>query len=77
MFDVPPFTDFYLLQFTLSGWCQIWQDKTYTVLPAGSVAIVNPFLAFKKAWISVTEHNRSRGGGRSSRIVRRARRQGQ
>jgi AraC-like DNA-binding protein len=51
MFDVPPFTDFYLLQFTLSGWCQIWQDKTYTVLPAGSVAIVNPFLAFKKAWM--------------------------
>ena len=51
MFDVPPFTDFYLLEFTLSGWCQIWQDKTYTELPAGSVAIVNPFQAFKKAWM--------------------------
>ena len=54
MVDAPPFTDFYLLQFTLSGWCQIWQNKTYTVLPAGSVAIVNPFPGFKKAWMPGT-----------------------
>jgi AraC-like DNA-binding protein len=50
MVDVPPFRDFYLLHFTLSGWCQVWQNKTHTVLPAGSVAIVNP-PAFKKAWM--------------------------
>jgi AraC-like DNA-binding protein len=54
MVDAPPFTDFYLLQFTLSGWCQIWQNKTYAVFPAGSVAIVNPFPGFKKAWMPGT-----------------------
>jgi AraC-like DNA-binding protein len=54
MVDAPPFADFYLLQFTLSGWCQIWQNKTYAVFPAGSVAIVNPFPGFKKAWMPGT-----------------------
>jgi AraC-like DNA-binding protein len=51
MIDAPPFTDFYLLQFTLRGSCEIWQKKTHAVLPTGSVAIVDPFLAFKKAWM--------------------------
>ena len=51
MVNAPPFSDFYLLQFTLSGYCQIWQNNTHAILPAGSVAIVNPFLAFKKAWM--------------------------
>jgi len=54
MVDAPPFTDFYLLQFTLSGWCQIWQNKTSAVFPAGSVAIVDPFPGFKKAWMPGT-----------------------
>jgi AraC-like DNA-binding protein len=54
MVDAPPFTDFYLLQFTLNGWCQIWQNKIDTVLPAGSVTIVNPFPGFKKAWMPGT-----------------------
>jgi AraC-like DNA-binding protein len=51
MIDAPPFTNFYLLQFTLSGWCEIWQNKAHKVLPTGSVTIVNPFSAFKKAWM--------------------------
>jgi AraC-like DNA-binding protein len=51
MIDAPPFTDFYLLQFTLSGRCEIWQNKAHSVLPTGSVTIVNPFSAFKKAWL--------------------------
>jgi hypothetical protein len=51
MIDAPAFTDFYLLQFTLRGSCEIWQNKAQTVLPTGSVTIVNPFSAFKKAWM--------------------------
>jgi AraC-like DNA-binding protein len=51
MIDAPPFTNFYLLQFTLSERCEIWQNKAHTVLPTGSVTIVNPFSAFRKAWM--------------------------
>jgi AraC-like DNA-binding protein len=51
MIDAPPFGDFYLLQFMLRGSCEIWQKKAHAVLPTGSVAIVNPFLAFRKAWM--------------------------
>jgi AraC-like DNA-binding protein len=50
LINAPPFTDFYLLQFTLSGSCEIWQNKAHTVLPTGSVTMVNPFSAFRKAW---------------------------
>ena len=46
----PPFGDFYLLQFTLTGRCQLRQDGRCTDLPAGSVAVINPFRAFAKAW---------------------------
>jgi AraC-like DNA-binding protein len=49
MVTAPPL-GFYLLQFTLNGICEIWQDKAHTVLPAGSVAIVNPFRPYRKAW---------------------------
>jgi AraC-like DNA-binding protein len=45
-----PALGFYLLQFTLSGVCEIWQDRAHTVLPTGSVAIVNPFRPYRKAW---------------------------
>jgi AraC-like DNA-binding protein len=51
MIDAPPFADFYLLQFTLTRNCEIWQNKAHQVLPTGSVTIVNPFSAFKKAWM--------------------------
>jgi AraC-like DNA-binding protein len=51
MIDAPPFTDFYLLQFTLNERCEIWQNRAHTILPSGSVAIVNPFSAFRKAWL--------------------------
>ena len=50
MVTAPPFGDFYLLQFTLTGRCQLRQDGSCTDLPAGSVAVINPFRAFAKAW---------------------------
>jgi AraC-like DNA-binding protein len=54
MVTAPPFGDFYLLQFTLSGRCQLRQDGRCTDLPAGSVAVINPFRAFAKAWLPGT-----------------------
>jgi AraC-like DNA-binding protein len=51
MIDAPPFTDFYLLQFTIREQCEIWQNKAHTILPTGSITIVNPFSAFRKAWM--------------------------
>jgi hypothetical protein len=50
MVTAPPFGDFYLLQFTLTGRCQLRQDGRCTDLPAGSVAVINPFRPFAKAW---------------------------
>jgi AraC-like DNA-binding protein len=50
----PPFTDFYLLQFTLAGECQVSDERHHNILPAGSVAIINPFQAFKKVWLPGT-----------------------
>ena len=50
MVTAPPFGDFYLLQFTLAGKCQLRQGGSCTDLPAGSVAVINPFRAFAKAW---------------------------
>jgi AraC-like DNA-binding protein len=50
MVTAPPFGDFYLLQFTLTGGCQLRQGSSCTDIPAGSVNIVNPFRAFAKAW---------------------------
>ena len=54
MVTAPPFGDFYLLQFTLTGRCQLRQDGSCTDLPAGSVAVINPFRAFAKAWLPGT-----------------------
>src|SRR5262249_37337020 len=42
IFSAPLLPDFYLLQFTLDGECHLWQQRRHSVLPAGSVAIVNP-----------------------------------
>jgi AraC-binding-like domain len=50
MVTAPPFGDFYLLQFTLAGKCQLRQGESCTDMPAGSVAVINPFRAFAKAW---------------------------
>jgi AraC-like DNA-binding protein len=49
--NATPFTHFYMLQFTLSGWCEICQDKRSVVLPTGSVAVMSPFRPFAKAWM--------------------------
>src|SRR6476659_7775023 len=35
---------------SLTGRCQLRQDGRCTDLPAGSVAVINPFRAFAKAW---------------------------
>jgi Transposase IS116/IS110/IS902 family/AraC-binding-like domain len=40
--NAPQLRDFYLLQFTLAGECELWQPTHHSVLPARSVAIVNP-----------------------------------
>jgi hypothetical protein len=44
----------YLLQFTLVGECHFSQGAHHSLLPAGSVAIINPGRAFKKAWLPGT-----------------------
>jgi AraC-like DNA-binding protein len=44
----------YLLQFTLVGECHFWQGAHHSLLPAGSVAIINPGRGFKKAWLPGT-----------------------
>jgi hypothetical protein len=49
MVRVPVLPDFYLLQFTLAGECQMWQETHYSVLSAQSVAIVNPGRGYRKA----------------------------
>jgi AraC-like DNA-binding protein len=54
MISAPLLPGFYLLQFTLAGECHMWQQTHHSVLPAGSVAIVNPGQAFKKAWLPGT-----------------------
>jgi AraC-like DNA-binding protein len=54
MVSAPLLPDFYLLQFTLAGTCELWQETHHSVLPARSVTIVNPGCAFKKAWMPRT-----------------------
>ena len=54
MVSAPLLPDFYLLQFTLTGECELWQQAHHSVLPARSVAIVNPGRAFRKAWMPGT-----------------------
>ena len=51
MLIAPQLRDFYLLQFTLEGECELWQESHYDVLAARSVAIVNPGRPFRKAWM--------------------------
>src|SRR5262249_21925880 len=54
MIPAPLLPNFYPLQFTLVGECHIWQGAHHSLLPAGSVAIINPGRAFKKAWLPGT-----------------------
>ena len=54
MVSAPLLPDFYLLQFTLTGECELWQQAHHSVLPARSVTIVNPGRAFRKAWMPGT-----------------------
>ena len=54
MINAPLLPDFYLLQLTLAGECRMWQQTHHSILPAGSVAIVNPGQGFKKAWLPGT-----------------------
>jgi AraC-binding-like domain len=51
MVNAPQLRDFYLLQFTLAGECELWHPTHHSVLPARSVAIVNPGTPFRKAWM--------------------------
>jgi AraC-like DNA-binding protein len=51
MVTAPIVPDFYLLQFTLAGECEVWQGTHHNVLPARSVAIINPGQGFTKAWM--------------------------
>jgi AraC-like DNA-binding protein len=51
MVTAPVVPDFYLLQFTLVGQCEVWQGTYHNVLPARSVAIINPGQGFRKAWM--------------------------
>lgn len=54
MISAPQLPNFYLLQFTLIGECHVWQGTHHSLLPAGSVAIINPGRGFKKAWLPGT-----------------------
>jgi AraC-like DNA-binding protein len=54
MVTVPLVPDFYHLQFTLAGECEVWQGTHHNVLRPGSFAIVNPGRAFRKSWMPRT-----------------------
>jgi len=50
----PPLGDFYLLQFTLAGRCQLSQGENSVDMPTGFVTITNPFRPFAKIWLPGT-----------------------
>jgi AraC-like DNA-binding protein len=50
----PPFGELYLVQFTLAGRCQLRQGRNCVDTPPGSIAIINPFQPFTKAWLPET-----------------------
>jgi AraC-like DNA-binding protein len=54
MVTAPLLPDFYLLQFTLAGECEVWQGSHHNVLPQRSVAVINPGQAFRKKWMPKT-----------------------
>ena len=46
--------DLYLVQFTLTGSCELRQGRNSIHAPAGSIAIINPFQPFTKTWLPGT-----------------------
>jgi hypothetical protein len=54
MVNAPPFGDLYLVQFTLTGRCELRQGCNYIDTPAGSVMIINPYQPFGKTWLPGT-----------------------
>jgi AraC-like DNA-binding protein len=48
--EAPPLLDFYLLQFTLRGCCEIVQRGRSLCLAAGTAAVVNPDCDYAKRW---------------------------
>jgi AraC-like DNA-binding protein len=48
--QAPPLTDFYLLQFTLSGACEIETALGTRAIGAGSLMAINPSLGYRKRW---------------------------
>jgi AraC-like DNA-binding protein len=54
MVNAPPFGELYLVQFTLTGQCELRQGGRLINAPAGSVMIINPFQPFAKTWLPGT-----------------------
>jgi AraC-like DNA-binding protein len=52
--NAPPFGELYLVQFTLTGRCELRQGRNCIDTPAGSVVIINPFQPFAKTWLPGT-----------------------
>jgi AraC-like DNA-binding protein len=50
MVTAPLLPDFYLLQFSLAGECELWQGRHHNVLPERSVSVINPGQPFRKMW---------------------------
>jgi AraC-like DNA-binding protein len=50
MVTAPLLPDFYLLQFTLAGECELWQGGHHKLLPERSVSVINPGRTFRKMW---------------------------
>ena len=46
----PALLDFYMLQFTLRGCCEITQRRRSLCLPAGTAAVINPDCGYVKRW---------------------------
>lgn len=46
--------DLYLVQFTLTGRCELRQGRSCIDTPAGSVVVINPFQPFVKTWLPGT-----------------------
>lgn len=48
--NAPALVDYYLLQFTLRGRCEITQRGQPLSLPAGTAAVINPTCGYTKRW---------------------------
>ena len=50
LIEAPALLDFYMLQFTLRGCCEITQRRRSLCLPAGTAAVINPDCRYTKRW---------------------------